>query len=109
MTSPAQNSVPAFFAQWAPILCTAAGVTPGHSVLDVGCGTGIVARAAADLVAPAGSVTGVDPNEAMLAVAGRVRPDLTWRVGESFARKANYYDRWLEGTTRRLRKLRGES
>jgi NAD(P)-dependent dehydrogenase (short-subunit alcohol dehydrogenase family) len=30
------------------------------------------------------------------------------RVGESFARKADDYDRWLEGTNRRLRRLRGE-
>lgn len=75
--------VPAFFAQWAPILCTAAGVKPGQTVLDVGCGTGIVARTAADLVAPAGSVTGLDLNEAMLTVAKRVRPDLTWRHGDA--------------------------
>jgi 2-polyprenyl-3-methyl-5-hydroxy-6-metoxy-1,4-benzoquinol methylase len=36
--------VPAFFAQWAPILCDSAGVTPGQRVLDVACGTGVVAR-----------------------------------------------------------------
>lgn len=30
------------------------------------------------------------------------------RVGESFARKASDYDRWLEGTNRRLRTMRGE-
>ena len=30
------------------------------------------------------------------------------RVGESFARKASDYDRWLEGTNRRLRRMRGE-
>jgi len=30
------------------------------------------------------------------------------RVGESFLRKAGDYDRWLEGTNRRLRKMRGE-
>jgi NAD(P)-dependent dehydrogenase (short-subunit alcohol dehydrogenase family) len=30
------------------------------------------------------------------------------RVGESFARKAADYDRWLEGTNRRLRRMRGE-
>ena len=30
------------------------------------------------------------------------------RVGESFARKATDYDRWLEGTNRRLRNMRGE-
>ena len=77
--------VPAFFAQWAPILCTAAAVTAGQTVLDVGCGTGIVARTAADLVAPAGSVTGLDLNEAMLTVARRVRPDLDWRQGDACA------------------------
>ncbi|MGH9156281.1 MAG: hypothetical protein ACRD1K_10705 [Acidimicrobiales bacterium] len=47
--------VPAFFAQWAPVLCDVAGVAPGQRVLDVACGTGIVARTAADLVAPDGT------------------------------------------------------
>ena len=68
--------VPAFFAQWAPILCDAAGITPGQMVLDVACGTGIVARTAADRVGPGGNVVGVDLNEAMLAVARQVRPDV---------------------------------
>ncbi len=31
------------------------------------------------------------------------------RVGESFLRKASDYDRWLEGTNRRLRRMRGET
>jgi NAD(P)-dependent dehydrogenase (short-subunit alcohol dehydrogenase family) len=30
------------------------------------------------------------------------------RVGESFQRKAGDYDRWLQGTNRRLRRMRGE-
>jgi NAD(P)-dependent dehydrogenase (short-subunit alcohol dehydrogenase family) len=30
------------------------------------------------------------------------------RVGESFKRKADDYDRWLEGTNRRLRRMQGE-
>jgi NAD(P)-dependent dehydrogenase (short-subunit alcohol dehydrogenase family) len=30
------------------------------------------------------------------------------RVGESFLRKADDYDQWLEGTNRRLRRMRGE-
>ena len=68
--------VPAFFAQWAPLLCDAAGVAPGQRVLDVACGTGIVARTAADRSAPSGSVVGVDLNEAMLTVARRVCPDI---------------------------------
>jgi ubiquinone/menaquinone biosynthesis C-methylase UbiE len=77
--------VPGFFAQWAPVLCQAARVEPGQAVLDVACGTGIVARTAADLVAPGGTVVGVDLNEAMLAVAARVRPDLEWRHGDAAA------------------------
>ena len=64
--------VPAFFAQWAPILCDAAGIGAGHKVLDVACGTGIVARTAAERCR-GGQVVGVDLNEAMLTVARRVR------------------------------------
>jgi SAM-dependent methyltransferase len=77
--------VPAFFAQWAPVLTAAAGVRTGQAVLDVGCGTGVLARTAADLVGPSGSVTGLDLNEAMLTVARRTRPDLTWRQGSADA------------------------
>ena len=55
---------------------------PGDAVLDVACGTGIVARTAADIVGSDGRVVGVDLNEAMLAVAARVRPDLEWRQGD---------------------------
>lgn len=75
--------VPAFFAQWAPILCSTAGVTVGQRVLDVACGTGIVARTAADFVAPDGTVVGVDLNEAMLTVARRVRPDIEFHQGNA--------------------------
>jgi SAM-dependent methyltransferase len=77
--------VPAFFAQWAPLLCEAAGVHAGHRVLDVACGTGIVARTAADIVGPAGAVVGLDVNDAMLTVARRQRPDLEWRQGRAEA------------------------
>jgi SAM-dependent methyltransferase len=73
--------VPAFFAQWAPALCAAAGIGRGHRVLDVACGTGIVARTAADITGAA-NVTGVDLNDAMLTVARRVRPDIDWRQGD---------------------------
>jgi len=36
-------------------------------------------------VEPAGEVTGVDLNANMLSVAARLRPDLTWRVGDAAA------------------------
>jgi len=74
-----ERFVPALFAEWAPRLVRAAGVRPGQQVLDVACGTGIVARTVADRPAGAGRVVGVDVNEAMLTVARRVRPDLEWR------------------------------
>lgn len=76
--------VPAFFAQWAPILCDAAAVCLGQRALDVACGTGIVARTAADRVGEA-NVIGVDLNEAMLTVARRVRPGIDWRRGDAAA------------------------
>src|SRR5687768_434923 len=46
-----------------------AGLKPGESVLDVACGTGIVARLAAERVAPNGSVSALDVNAAMLSMA----------------------------------------
>jgi ubiquinone/menaquinone biosynthesis C-methylase UbiE len=75
--------VPSLFAHLAPHLVDAADVTAGDRVLDVACGTGIVARTAAELSGPAGRVIGLDLNEAMLTVARRVRPDLDWRQGDA--------------------------
>jgi ubiquinone/menaquinone biosynthesis C-methylase UbiE len=77
--------VPAFFAQWAPRLLDAADVTKGQRVLDVACGTGVVGRAAAERVGTAGSVTGVDRSDAMLAVARRVQPAVSWLHGDAAA------------------------
>ncbi len=74
--------VPALFAEWAPRLLEFAGVRPGNSVLDVACGTGVVARAAAQVVGADGRVVGVDLNEAMLTVARRVAPDIDFRRGD---------------------------
>jgi ubiquinone/menaquinone biosynthesis C-methylase UbiE len=46
-----------------------ARVAPGESVLDVGCGTGTLAIAAARRVGEGGTVTGIDPSAALLARA----------------------------------------
>lgn len=74
--------VPTLFGQWAPLLVDAAAIARGQAVLDVACGTGVVARAVADRLAGDGHVIGLDLNEAMLTVARRLRPDLDWRHGD---------------------------
>ena len=63
--------VPALFGQWPERVLDAAGLSPGDDVLDVGCGTGILARAAARRLNDSGSVTGIDINDGMLTIARR--------------------------------------
>ena len=75
--------VPALFETWAGFLVEDAGVRPGQRVLDVACGTGIVARKAAERVGESGAVNGLDLNDAMLTVARRLRPDIEWRQGDA--------------------------
>ena len=75
--------VPAIFADWAPPLVDVAGILRGQSVLDVACGTGIVARTAAARVGTTGRVVGLDLHEAMLGVARRVSPDIEWHQGDA--------------------------
>jgi ubiquinone/menaquinone biosynthesis C-methylase UbiE len=73
--------VPALFQEWAAPLAAAARIAAGDRVLDVGCGTGALARAAAERVGPNGAVVGLDRNEGMLAVARRLGRDIEWRQG----------------------------
>lgn len=70
--------VPALFAPWTDPVITAAGVRPGDAVLDVACGTGVLARHALSVVGPNGSVTGIDPAPGMLAVAAAIEPRIEW-------------------------------
>ena len=73
--------VPAITGVWAADLVQRAALRTGERVLDVACGTGIVARLAAKRVGGQGVVVGLDLNTAMLAVA-RALPQsgatITW-------------------------------
>ncbi len=61
--------VPAIGAPLAADLLEVAALCPGERVVDVACGTGVVARLSAEVVGDSGSVVGVDANPGMLAVA----------------------------------------
>lgn len=73
--------VPSLFQPWAQWLVDATDFPTGHHVLDVACGTGVLARAIAGRVGRTGSVVGVDVNPGMLRVARSIAPDLEWREG----------------------------
>jgi ubiquinone/menaquinone biosynthesis C-methylase UbiE len=61
--------VPAIFGPWASVVVELANPRQGDRVLDVACGTGIVARNLAECVGATGVVVGVDVNPGMLKVA----------------------------------------
>ena len=75
--------VPALFAQWTPTMLRHAGITTGQHVLDVACGTGVAARAAAELVGPGGRVSAIDRSAAMIQVARERAARVDWRVADA--------------------------
>ncbi|MBN0986678.1 methyltransferase domain-containing protein [Amphritea pacifica] len=86
--------VPALFRQFAPIVASTAQISPGQRVLDVACGTGILARTVATTVADPGSVSGLDLSPGMLAIARQLAPAIDWQQGaaESLPFADNSFD-----------------
>lgn len=84
-----RSLVPVIFAPWAAVLIARAALQPGERVLDVACGTGVVARLAAPQVGTHGQVTALDLNPGMLAVARSLPPVagavIDWREGSAVA------------------------
>ena len=72
------------FRPWVDSLLEDVKLGPADRVLDIACGTGIVARLAKERGAT-GKVVGVDVNPQMLAVARRVAPTIDWREGNAGA------------------------
>jgi SAM-dependent methyltransferase len=91
MTDPAtiyeEWFVPAVFAPVARQILAQTDIAPGTRILDVACGSGIVARMVASRVGPTGHVVGLDFNPVMLAVARRQSEaeglDIEWRQGSA--------------------------
>lgn len=73
--------VPALFGQWVEPMLDAVHPVDGDRLLDIGTGTGVVARAALRRVGAGGSVVAVDPNDGMLALAKRLSRGLDVRRG----------------------------
>ena len=61
--------VPAVFGPWAEVLIREAEIQAGMRVLDVACGTGVVARCAARACGTSGRTSGIDIDPAMIEVA----------------------------------------
>jgi len=80
-----QALVGPLFRPWVEPLFADVQLRAGDRVLDVACGTGIVARLAKERLGPAGTVVGMDVNSEMLAVARRLAPAIDWRQGDAAA------------------------
>ena len=75
--------VPALFSAWTHHVLNAGRVCEGAHVLDVACGTGVLARDALARAGNHGRVVGVDPAPGMLAVAGEIEPRIDWLPGNA--------------------------
>lgn len=76
--------VPVIFAPWAQDLIERARpIGPADRILDLGCGTGIVARRLRERLGGGARITGVDASTEMIAMARTLAPELDWREGNA--------------------------
>jgi ubiquinone/menaquinone biosynthesis C-methylase UbiE len=82
-----RHLVPTLFEPWAKDITGRARLQPGDQVLDIACGTSIVARHVAQQIGNSGSITGIDLNEGMLemarAQAAKMGAKVEWRQGDA--------------------------
>jgi SAM-dependent methyltransferase len=77
--------VPAEFQEWADRMVAAAGIRSSERVLDVACGTGVLARAVSARVGQQGRVEGIDADVGMVNVAASLAPQVQYRHGTAEA------------------------
>jgi SAM-dependent methyltransferase len=75
--------VPHLFEPFARDLVARASPAPDERVLDVGCGTGIVARTARARTGGSARIVGLDLSAPMIAVARTAAPDIEWHEGNA--------------------------
>jgi SAM-dependent methyltransferase len=61
--------VPGVFGPWAQEVVAGSGISPGATVLDLACGTGVATRYAAGMCLPNGRVVGIDIDSGMVEIA----------------------------------------
>ena len=71
--------LPALFKEWCPLVVEAAQIQKGFRVIDIACGTGVLAIAVSDHIGLEGIVVGIDINEGMLNIAKSKSSRVEWR------------------------------
>ena len=75
--------VPAIFKPWTGHLIDGALVEDGSHVLDIACGSGVLARHALSKSGKSGRVVGIDPAPSMIAAAREIEPGIEWVLGSA--------------------------
>lgn len=83
------------FRPWAELTLDEVALASGDRILDIACGTGIVARVAKERLGDNARIVGIDVSPDMLAVARTIEPGIDWREGNAGAlprREAEQFD-----------------
>jgi len=86
--------VPAYTGAWAKEIVNRACLSQGEKILDVACGTGLVARTAADVLRNCDLIYGIDVNEEMIKKAYEIEKGINWQNCEvtDMTYSDNYFD-----------------